>query len=121
MGNSGPATLSAITQLWEKAGTLARRTKIEDAGSRVRQVREDLILTRITKMKLRKGSPAKYCYLIPGAYIMMVNLLQYTLDVTNMTINADGMVMPYGKVFNKTYPGPWIRRFFTPATLLSFG
>lgn len=76
MESSGPTTSSAITALWELAGNLARRTKIEDAGSKVRQAREDLILTRITKMKLRKESPAKYCYPIPGAYIMMVNLVE---------------------------------------------
>ena len=29
-----------------------------------------------------------------------------------MEINADGVVNPFGKVFNKTYPGPWIREFF---------
>lgn len=121
MENPGPYPLSAITQPWEMTGPLARRQKIEDAGSRVRQVREDLILTQITKTKLRKGSLAAYCYPIPGAHIMMVNLLQYTLDVTNMTINADGILMKEGKVFNQSYPGPWIRRFFNPGFLISFG
>lgn len=35
-----------------------------------------------------------------------------------MTINADGMTMPWGKVFNKQYPGPWIRKFLTPAIFI---
>ena len=33
----------------------------------------------------------------------------YTLEITDMTINADGVPMPNGVVFNKTYPGPWIQ------------
>lgn len=36
-----------------------------------------------------------------------------------MTINADGVPQKYGKVFNQTYPGPWIRKLFTPAILSS--
>ena len=26
-----------------------------------------------------------------------------------MTIDADGVPNPWGKVFNQSYPGPWIR------------
>lgn len=35
--------------------------------------------------------------------------LQYWLVVDNKTINGDGIDNPYGKVFNQTYPGPWIK------------
>lgn len=35
-----------------------------------------------------------------------------------MAIDADGIENPGGKVFNKTYPGPWIREFpLTPRSL----
>ncbi|KAL8929073.1 MAG: hypothetical protein Q9172_000616 [Xanthocarpia lactea] len=34
---------------------------------------------------------------------------KYTLTADEMNINADGVPMPYGKVFNKQYPGPWIQ------------
>lgn len=47
--------LSAITEPWEMAGPLARPIQIEDAGSRGRQERKDLILTPIMKMKPPKG------------------------------------------------------------------
>lgn len=50
---------------------------------------------------------------------MMANRLQYVLDVDSMDINADGVNNKWGKVFNKQYPGPWIRRLFVPAILLS--
>ncbi|KAL8704103.1 MAG: hypothetical protein Q9201_002737 [Fulgogasparrea decipioides] len=33
----------------------------------------------------------------------------YTLDADEMNITADGILMPYGKVFNQQYPGPWIQ------------
>ena len=43
----------------------------------------------------------------------------YTLVLSNKTINADGIEFPYGKVFsydfpegkvfNGTFPGPWIQ------------
>lgn len=36
-------------------------------------------------------------------------LRDYTLDVSELPLNLDGVTMPYGKVFNKTYPGPWIQ------------
>ena len=32
-----------------------------------------------------------------------------TLDITDMTLNADGVPMHNGVVFNRTYPGPWIQ------------
>lgn len=34
---------------------------------------------------------------------------QYTLDVTSMTLYPDGCKNDQCKVFNRTYPGPWIR------------
>lgn len=49
----------------------------------------------------------------------MADLLQYELEVANMTINADGVPNPWGKVFNQQYPGPWIGKFFIPAVVLS--
>ncbi|KAJ4329018.1 hypothetical protein N0V84_000590 [Fusarium piperis] len=36
-------------------------------------------------------------------------LREYYLEVDNMTINGDGINNPEGKVFNQTYPGPWIQ------------
>ncbi|KAM5346271.1 hypothetical protein ACJ41O_009276 [Fusarium nematophilum] len=36
-------------------------------------------------------------------------LREYYLEVSNMTINGDGVDNPQGKVFNQTYPGPWIK------------
>jgi hypothetical protein len=32
----------------------------------------------------------------------------YYLNVTDESINADGLPFIEGKIFNKTYPGPWI-------------
>lgn len=43
----------------------------------------------------------------------MADLLQYELNVTHMKIDADGVPNPWGKVFNNSYPGPWIGKFFT--------
>lgn len=34
---------------------------------------------------------------------------KYYLELSNMTLNQDGVAMKQGKVFNQTYPGPWIR------------
>ncbi|KAI4110559.1 MAG: hypothetical protein LQ345_006970 [Seirophora villosa] len=34
---------------------------------------------------------------------------KYTLVADEMNITADGVLMPYGKVFNQQYPGPWIQ------------
>ena len=34
---------------------------------------------------------------------------KYELVVHNMTLNADGFNMQWGKVFNESYPGPWIQ------------
>lgn len=34
---------------------------------------------------------------------------EYYLEVSNMTINGDGIPNFEGKVFNQTYPGPWIQ------------
>lgn len=36
-------------------------------------------------------------------------LREYTLNITDTTINADGLIMPEAKVFNDQYPGPWIQ------------
>ena len=33
----------------------------------------------------------------------------YYLNVTDGSINADGLNFPYAKMFNATYPGPWIQ------------
>ncbi len=33
----------------------------------------------------------------------------YVLDVSEMALAPDGVCMPYGKVFNGSYPGPWIQ------------
>ncbi|KAK4223679.1 multicopper oxidase-domain-containing protein [Podospora fimiseda] len=35
-------------------------------------------------------------------------LREYLLEITDKAINADGLIMPEGKIFNNTYPGPWI-------------
>lgn len=43
----------------------------------------------------------------------LTSATQYYLEASRMDINADGVVNPYGKVFNKTYPGPWIRRLLS--------
>jgi hypothetical protein len=32
----------------------------------------------------------------------------YTLNITNGTINADGQPFPEAKMFNQSYPGPWL-------------
>ncbi|KAJ9131774.1 Laccase 2 [Pleurostoma richardsiae] len=34
---------------------------------------------------------------------------EYHLEVDEMPINGDGVLNPEGKVFNQTYPGPWIQ------------
>ncbi|KAI0893813.1 multicopper oxidase-domain-containing protein [Annulohypoxylon nitens] len=34
---------------------------------------------------------------------------EYYLDVDEMAINGDGVLNPDGKVFNQTYPGPWLK------------
>ncbi|KAK4159537.1 multicopper oxidase-domain-containing protein [Cladorrhinum sp. PSN259] len=36
-------------------------------------------------------------------------LREYTLEITDKPIHADGLPMPEGKVFNDQYPGPWIQ------------
>ena len=36
-------------------------------------------------------------------------LRKYTLDAASMTLYADGFKNPYGKVFNQSFPGPWIQ------------
>lgn len=36
-------------------------------------------------------------------------LRQYELNVTNMTLAPDGFINTQGKVFNNSYPGPWIQ------------
>lgn len=36
---------------------------------------------------------------------------QYYLEASDKEINADGVLNKGGKVFNNTYPGPWIREF----------
>ena len=33
----------------------------------------------------------------------------YTLNITDGTVNADGLNFTEAKVFNSTYPGPWIQ------------
>ncbi|OXV07315.1 hypothetical protein Egran_04920 [Elaphomyces granulatus] len=33
----------------------------------------------------------------------------YVIDLTDDEINADGLAFPEGKIYNKTYPGPWIQ------------
>ena len=34
---------------------------------------------------------------------------QYTLVLTDTAINADGIVFPAAKVFNNSFPGPWLQ------------
>jgi hypothetical protein len=36
-------------------------------------------------------------------------LRKYVLDVSNGSMNADGMMFDQAKLFNDTYPGPWIQ------------
>jgi FtsP/CotA-like multicopper oxidase with cupredoxin domain len=36
-------------------------------------------------------------------------LREYTLEITDSWINADGLNFTDAKVFNSTYPGPWIQ------------
>lgn len=33
----------------------------------------------------------------------------YYLNLTDTSVNADGLDFPHGKLFNSTYPGPWIQ------------
>lgn len=33
----------------------------------------------------------------------------YTMNITDDWINADGLNFTYAKIFNNTYPGPWIQ------------
>lgn len=33
----------------------------------------------------------------------------YTLNITDSWVNADGMNFTYAKLFNNSYPGPWIQ------------
>ena len=33
----------------------------------------------------------------------------YTVTVSNLSINADGIVFPYGKVFDGKFPGTWLQ------------
>ena len=35
-------------------------------------------------------------------------LRQYKIDLSSRTYDADGMPFSAGKLFNKTYPGPWL-------------
>ena len=32
----------------------------------------------------------------------------YYLNITDQSINTDGVLSPFVKIFNNTYPGPWI-------------
>jgi FtsP/CotA-like multicopper oxidase with cupredoxin domain len=42
--------------------------------------------------------------------LAVVNFVQkYTLVVSEQTIDGDGVPNPDGKVFNGSYPGPWIQ------------
>ena len=34
---------------------------------------------------------------------------KYVLDVSEMALSPDGVCMPHAKVFNGSYPGPWIQ------------
>lgn len=43
----------------------------------------------------------------------------YTLNVTDMTIHADGIPFKEGKVFNATYPGPWIEACWGDVSVLN--
>ncbi|KAF4629807.1 hypothetical protein G7Y89_g8335 [Cudoniella acicularis] len=36
-------------------------------------------------------------------------LRKYSLTVTNSSINQDGLLFPEAKLFNATYPGPWLQ------------
>ena len=33
----------------------------------------------------------------------------YTLVVSDGSLNADGLIFPYAKLFNSSFPGPWIQ------------
>ena len=41
---------------------------------------------------------------------MVMICLQFNLEVNEQPLSPDGWVMEHGKVFNGTYPGPWIGR-----------
>ncbi len=56
----------------------------------------------------RKVYYSRSCDLVKGT---VTDISQYHLDVVNMTIDADGVPNKWGKVFNYTYPGPWLREF----------
>ncbi|KAI4091883.1 MAG: hypothetical protein LQ344_003840 [Seirophora lacunosa] len=46
---------------------------------------------------------------VPTGITRKVRFFLYTLVADEMNITADGVLMPYGKVFNQQYPGPWIQ------------
>lgn len=45
---------------------------------------------------------------IPSVAFADVDGCQYYLDISEMPISPDGTTMEHGKVFNRSYPGPWI-------------
>jgi hypothetical protein len=55
---------------------------------------------------VRKVRPQIHVLLVTG-----LKRTQYELDVTDMTLAPDGFKNLDGKVFNKKFPGPWIREF----------
>ena len=38
----------------------------------------------------------------------VLNTMQYYMTIDEQPISPDGVTMEHGKVFNRTYPGPWI-------------
>ena len=44
----------------------------------------------------------------------------YYLNITDQTVNADGMDFDEGKIFNNTYPGPWIQGCWGDVRTLGF-
>ncbi|MCJ1467290.1 hypothetical protein MMC07_005914 [Pseudocyphellaria aurata] len=70
---------------------------------------ETIYPTGITR-KVHKIFPSiNHCVDLAKDLIDMI-FSQYHLIVNeNTTLDADGLVMPYAKLFNNTYPGPWIQ------------
>lgn len=70
--------------------------------------------------KAPKGVLRKVCILLPYTlYAGSQSLQQYYIEAVNKTINADGIPMEFGKVWNHTYPGPWIREPLPVRLLIS--
>lgn len=104
-----PPISNAITAQWDLDGVLALSLQTGYAGSRDRMDKGSMSALTM-KPVLRKAFCARYVYscLITWPAGSQCSL-QYYIEAVHKTINADGIPMEFGKVWNHTYPGPWIR------------